>query len=106
MWQMAIVPLDQSSAVSVVPMPSTEGSSMLISCSVLLACATAVASELSSWSWGRSVSRPARAEIATELATSPAACPPMPSAIASRFGPAYAESSFPSRRSPTSVLTA
>ena len=88
MWQMASVDPDQSSAVSVVPMPSTDGSSMLISCSVLFAAATAAASESSMWSTGTSLSRSAIAEIATELATSPAACPPMPSAIASRCGPA------------------
>jgi hypothetical protein len=44
--------------------------------------------------------------MVSELATSPAACPPIPSATASRRGPAYAESSFPSRRSPTSERTA
>ena len=44
MWQMAIVVPDHSSAVSVVPMPSSEGSSTLISCRVPLAVATAAAS--------------------------------------------------------------
>ena len=44
--------------------------------------------------------------MATALATSPAAWPPMPSATASKRGPAYAESSFPSRRRPTSERTA
>ena len=46
------------------------------------------------------------AEMVRELATSPAAWPPIPSATASRRGPAYAESSFPSRRRPTSERTA
>ena len=46
------------------------------------------------------------AAMATALATSPAAWPPMPSATASRRGPAYAESSIPSRRRPTSERTA
>ena len=99
---MATVVPDHSNAVSVVPMPSSDGSSTLISCKVLLAVATAPASASSRWSGGTSSSSPVSAEIVTELATSPATCPPMPSAIASRCGPAYAESSFPSRRRPTS----
>ena len=47
MWQMAIVPPDHSSAVSVVPMPSTAGLAMIISCSRVLAAATAEASSAS-----------------------------------------------------------
>ena len=43
---------------------------------------------------------------ADELATSPAACPPMPSATTSRRGPAYPESSLSWRTSPTSERAA
>ena len=88
MWQSATVEPDQSIAVSVVPIPSTDGSCVLISCRVALALATAADSTFSRSLTGTSPSSPASAEMATALATSPAACPPMPSAMASRCGPA------------------
>ena len=61
-----------------------------MSCSVLRAEATAAASasSMSSLSVRFCRSSGAIAEMATALATSPAAWPPMPSAIASRRGPA------------------
>src|SRR3954447_4355589 len=55
---------------------------------------------------GESSSRPAIRAMATELATSPAAAPPIPSATASSRGPAYPLSSLPSRSSPTSDAAA
>ena len=106
MWQSAACPSDHSRAVSVVPMPSVAGSDMIISCRRMLALATALASAPSRSDAGWSVSRSAIVAIVAELATSPAAWPPMPSATASKWGPAYAESSFPSRRRPTSERTA
>ena len=87
MWHSATWLPCQSIAVSVVPMPSTDGSATLISCSVMFASATASASGSSRSPVG-SWSRAASAEMATALATSPAACPPIPSAMASRQGPA------------------
>ena len=106
MWQSAACPSDHSSAVSVVPMPSMAGSEMISSCSRMFAMATASASALTRSVPGRSASSGAIVVIVAALATSPAAWPPMPSATASRCGPAYAESSFPSRRRPTSDRTA
>ena len=90
MWQIATWSPAHSSAVSVVPMPSVAGSASLISCSVDLAEATASASasSMSALSVRPWPSSGAMAEIATALATSPAACPPMPSAMASSRGPA------------------
>ena len=106
MWHTAACPSDQNSAVSVVPMPSTAGLAMIISWSRMLAVATAVASSPSMSASGCSESSSAIEAMVRELATSPAAWPPIPSATASRLGPAYAESSFPSRRRPTSERTA
>ena len=107
MWQTAACPSDHSSAVSVVPMPSTAGLAMIFSCSRALAVATAMASTFSmSPSSAGSASSSAIDAMVSALATSPAAWPPIPSATASRRGPAYAESSFPSRRRPTSERTA
>ena len=54
----------------------------------------------------RSSSSGARAAMTTLLATSPAAWPPMPSATASRWGPAYPESWLSLRTSPTSERAA
>ena len=106
MWQTAACPSDHSSAVSVVPMPSTAGLAMIFSCSRALAMATAMASTFSMSPSGCSASSSAIEAMVSALATSPAAWPPIPSATASRRGPAYAESSFPSRRRPTSERTA
>ncbi len=106
MWHTAACPSDQNRAVSVVPMPSTAGLAMIISCSRVLAAATADDSSASMSPPGGSESSFAIEAMVRELATSPAACPPIPSATASRRGPAYAESSLPSRRSPTSERTA
>ena len=106
MWHTAACPSDQNSAVSVVPMPSTAGLAMIISCSRVLAAATAEDSSASMSPPGGSESSFAIEAMVRELATSPAAWPPIPSATASRRGPAYAESSFPSRRRPTSERTA
>ena len=106
MWHTATLVPDQSMAVRVVPMPPMEGLAATRSCSFWLALATASASASSSSLAGRSSSRAVSTSMATALATSPAAWPPMPSATASRRGPAYAESSFPSRRRPTSERTA
>ena len=60
-------------AVSVVPMPSTDGSAALMSCSCAFAFATASASAPSMSQAGHVVVQPDSAEIATALATSPAA---------------------------------
>jgi hypothetical protein len=87
-------------------MPSIAGSEMTSSCSRRLAVVTASASAPTRLGPGSSASSGAIVEIVAALATSPAACPPMPSATASRCGPAYAESSFPARRRPTSDRTA
>ena len=106
MWQSAACPSSHSIAVSVVPMPSVAGSEITSSCSRMFAMATASASALTRLIPGRSESSEEIVVIVAELATSPAAWPPMPSATASRCGPAYAESSFPSRRRPTSERTA
>ena len=46
-------------------------------------------------------SSPEKTAMADALASSPAACPPMPSATTSRSGPANPESSLPRRMSPT-----
>jgi hypothetical protein len=48
----------------------------------------------------------ANVATAAALASSPAACPPMPSATTSSVGPAYPESSLPVRTSPTSERAA
>ena len=106
MWQTPACPSDHSSAVSVVPMPSTAGLAMIFSCSLALAMATAMASSFSMSSSAGTESSSAIDAMVSALATSPAAWPPIPSATASRRGPAYAESSFPSRRRPTSERTA
>ena len=106
MWQTAACPSDHSSAVSVVPMPSTAGLAMIFSCSRALAMATAMARTFSMSPLTCSASSSAIDAMVSALATSPAAWPPIPSATASRRGPAYAESSFPSRRRPTSERTA
>ncbi len=106
MWHTAACPSDQNSAVSVVPMPSTAGLAMIISWSRVLASATAEESSASMSPPGGSESSLAMEAMVRALATSPAAWPPIPSATASRRGPAYAESSFPSRRRPTSERTA
>src|ERR1035441_3898799 len=76
MWHRPTVEPDQSMAVRVVPMPSTDGSCRLISCRVALAAATAADSTSSRSLTGISSSSPASAEMATALATSPAAWPP------------------------------
>src|SRR5437763_1585964 len=52
---------------------------------------------------GRSSSSGATVSMATRLATSPAAWPPIPSATASSRGPAYMASSLIARSSPTSL---
>ncbi len=106
MWHSATLLPDQSMAVSVVPIPPMDGSATTMSCRVRLARVTASARASCSSLAGMSPSRSVSAEMATALATSPAAWPPMPSATASKRGPAYAESSFPSRRRPTSERTA
>src|SRR5699024_12756838 len=51
-------------------------------------------------------SRPDRCPIATEEATSPPACPPIPSATTSRWPPAYPESWLLDRTRPTSERAA
>ncbi|MDQ1017868.1 hypothetical protein QFZ43_004417 [Streptomyces afghaniensis] len=87
----------QRRAVRVVPMPSSWGSSSTIERSWSLARCTAVPSEVRMSEPGTSSSSATIVEMASEEATSPAAAPPMPSAMASRRGPAYPESSLPSR---------
>ncbi len=88
MWQSATSSSDQSSAVSVVPMPSVAGSASAICFSSALASAIASARACSMSTPVVSASSGASVAMATALATSPAAWPPMPSAIASRCGPA------------------
>ncbi len=88
MWQTATWAPDHSSAVSVVPIPSMDGSVRVISCRVAPAPATALARAGSIPSGSIPVSSGASALIATALATSPAAWPPIPSAMTSRCGPA------------------
>ncbi len=88
MWHSATLPPDQSMAVSVVPIPLIDGSALTMSCRIWLACATAVDRAICNSLGGMSSSRSASAPMATALATSPAAWPPMPSATASRRGPA------------------
>src|SRR6059036_1529949 len=46
MWHTAACPSDQNSAVSVVPMPSTAGLAMIISCSLVLAAVAAANTRL------------------------------------------------------------
>jgi len=83
-----MAPSDQSMAVSVVPIPLIDGSALTMSCRIWLACATAVDRAICSSFGGMSSSSSASVAMATALATSPAAWPPMPSATASRRGPA------------------
>ena len=69
-------------------MPSSWGSSSTIIRSWSLARCTAVPSEVRMSEPGTSSSSATIVEITSELATSPAAWPPIPSAIASSRGPA------------------
>ncbi len=95
-----------SSAVSVVPIPSRFGSCSIIARRLLFAAAVVSRRVEMRSSIGRSSSRCASVEMTTLLATSPAACPPIPSASASSRGPAYTESSLLARISPRSERTA
>src|SRR4051794_10502701 len=70
------------------------------------ASTTASRSEPIRSSMRRSSSRGRIVPMTILLATSPAACPPMPSAMASSRGPAYTESSLLLRTSPRSERTA
>lgn len=69
-------------------MPSSWGSSSTIMRSWSLARCTAVEREVRMSEPGTSSSRVTSVEMTSELATSPAAWPPMPSAMARRRGPA------------------
>src|SRR4051794_2525392 len=73
-------------------MPSSCGASRMTSRRCSLPSKTASRSACSMSPEGASASRCSRAAMTTLLATSPAACPPMPSATASSRGPAYTES--------------
>ena len=79
---------DRSSAVTVVPIPRSDGFAATISRNVPSARCTACPSAFSSSPEGTCVSSGRRAEITAALATSPAACPPSPSATASSRPPA------------------
>src|SRR4051812_17645220 len=79
-------------AVSVVPMPSSWGASRMTSRRCSLPSNTASRIDCSMSPEGASSSRCSSAAMTTLLATSPAACPPIPSATASSRGPAYTES--------------
>src|SRR3954453_12487117 len=73
-------------------MPSSCGASRMTSRRCSLPSKTASRSDWSMSPDGASASRCSRAAMTTLLATSPAACPPIPSAPASSRGPAYTES--------------
>ncbi len=77
-----------SSAVSVVPMPSSAGSLSTSSRSRSLARSAAWLSAVSGSVPGMSSSNETMVDRTSDEATSPAAWPPMPSATASRRGPA------------------
>ncbi len=89
MWTIAAVAPDQSIAVSVVPMLPTAGSASTIARRFCLALVTAAAAASTRSDSGIGLlSRGATVLITEALATSPASYPPMPSATASRWGPA------------------
>ena len=94
------------SAVSVVPIPSSFPSVDTASAMPWLASSTASRNVVIRSSMGWSSSRYSSEPMTSLLATSPAAWPPMPSAIASNRGPAYTESSLLLRTSPRSERTA
>lgn len=89
MWAMASLLPERSMAIVVEPMPASSGSACIAVSRVALASRierssrdSAVSAPMPSSSSG------ARCPTIIELATSPAAWPPMPSASTSRCGPA------------------
>jgi hypothetical protein len=95
MWAIASLLPVRSMTIVVLPMPASSEFSRIAL--VSLAFAAWSASSRSGIAWSAvtsSSSSGASSPTIIELATSPAAWPPMPSASTSRLGPAYPESSL------------
>ena len=95
MWAIASLLPVRSMTMVVLPMPVRSALSRIALVSLVLALRSASSSRPTAWSAvTSSASSGASSPTIIELATSPAACPPMPSASTRRLGPAYPESSL------------
>jgi len=107
MWARATLLPARRRAVTVVPMPWSSGlCSTRDWISALAAARVRLRWSVASSPPWLSPSRETIVPIAMELAMSPPACPPIPSATTRRCGPAYPESWFSERTRPTSERAA